>query len=436
VNETTNTVDVSVEMPGGLERTMTVRVPNIEIEKEISLRLTRVGRTAKLKGFRPGKIPAKIVAQRYGEQVRQEVISDVIRSSYSRALQQEKLLPAGGPSIEPVKADDDGQFSYKATFEVYPEFELQPIEKLSIEIPTVEIEDSDVDDMIEKLRDQRADWQPVDRKAGDGDRVVADFVGKLGKEPFEGGEGRDVPIEIGAGHVISDFEKALQGMEAEQEKSAKVKFPKDYPVDTLAGKKAVFDISVQRVEEKVLPELDDAFVESFGIAEGGLDAFREQLRSNMERELAERLRAETKRRVLDSLLAANQIEVPNALIEQEISHMQANAMQQLNIEDPEQAPPRENFAEPALRRATLGLLVQELIRANEINVDTARLDGRIEELVSQFEKPADAARADRADRDLMAQLEAAVLEEQVVDFLRENAKTSDKSIQFSEFMAV
>ena len=436
MNETTNTVDVSVEMPGGLERTMTVRVPNIEIEKEISLRLTRVGRTAKLKGFRPGKIPAKIVAQRYGEQVRQEVISDVIRSSYSRALQQEKLLPAGGPSIEPVKADDDGQFSYKATFEVYPEFELQPIEKLSIEIPTVEIEDSDVDDMIEKLRDQRADWQPVDRKAGDGDRVVADFVGKLGKEPFEGGEGRDVPIEIGAGHVISDFEKALQGMEAEQEKSAKVKFPKDYPVDTLAGKKAVFDISVQRVEEKVLPELDDAFVESFGIAEGGLDTFREQLRSNMERELADRLRAETKRRVLDSLLVANQIQVPNALIEQEISHMQANAMQQLNIEDPEQAPPRENFAEPARRRATLGLLVQELIRANEINVDTARLDGRIEELVSQFEKPADAARAYRADRDLMAQLEAAVLEEQVVDFLRENAKTSDKSIQFSEFMAV
>ncbi len=435
VNETTNNVDVSVEMPGGLERTMTVRVPNVEIEKEISLRLTRVGRTAKLKGFRPGKVPAKIVEQRYGDQVRQEVISDVIRSSYSRALQQEKLLPAGGPSIEPVSGADNEQFSYKATFEVYPEFELQPTGKLSIEMPVVEIEDADVDDMIEKLRDQRADWQPVDRKAGDGDRVVADFVGKLGKEPFEGGEGKDVPIVVGAGHVISDFEKALKGMEAEQAKSAKVKFPKDYPVETLAGKKAVFDISVQRVEQKVLPELDDAFVESFGITEGGLDAFREQLRSNMERELAERLRTETKRRALDSLLVANPIEVPNALIEQEISLMQSNAMQQLNIEDPEQAPPRENFAEPARRRATLGLLVQKLISVNEITVDAARLDSRIEELVSQFEQPAEAARAYRADRDLMAQLEAGVLEEQVVDFLRQNAKTSQKSIKFSDFMA-
>ena len=226
-------------MPGGLERTMTVRVPNVEIEKEISLRLTRVGRTAKLKGFRPGKIPAKDRgaalrrASTAGSHLRCHSF-ELLACDFSRR----NCYQPEDRASSPLRHDDDGQFSYKATFEVYPEFELQPIEKLSIEIPTVEIEDSDVDDMIGKLRDQRADWQPVDRKAGDGDRVVADFVGKLGKEPFEGGEGRDVPIEIGAGQVISDFEKALQGMEAEQEKSAKVKFPKDYPVDTLAGKKA------------------------------------------------------------------------------------------------------------------------------------------------------------------------------------------------------
>jgi trigger factor len=300
----------------------------------------------------------------------------------------------------------------------------------------VEITEADTDDMLEKLRDQRGDWQTVERKAALGDRVIVDFVGRISKETFEGGEGKDVPIVVGEGQVIDDFDKALKGMLAEQSKSAKVKFPKDYPVDTLAGKKAVFDLTVQRVEEKILPAIDEAFLQAFGITEGGVETLREQLRKNMERELGERLRVETKRRALDSLLAANQIEVPKALIEQEITAMQANAMQQLNIEDPEQAPPRENFAEPALRRATLGLLVQELIRANEIKLDRSRLDQRIEGLVGQFEQPDEAARMYRSDRDLMAQLEVGVVEEQVVDFLLENAKTAEKSIDFNQFMAV
>jgi trigger factor len=436
VNETTNTLDVSVEQPGGLERTMTVRVPSVEIEKEISVRLMRVGRTARIKGFRPGKVPPNVVRQRYGDQVRQEVISDVIRSSFSQALQQENLAPAGGPAIEPVTGEDEDLFAYKATFEVYPEVELGPLGGLRIEKPVVEIGDADVDEMIERLRDQRADWNPVERKSADGDRVITSFKGTIGKEAFEGGEGSDVPIVVGAGQVIADFEKALNGMRAGESKAAKVRFPKDYPVDTLAGKKAVFEITAQAVEEKVLPEVDDEFLAAFGVTEGGLDAFREQLRENMERELAQRLRSETRRRALDSLLDANRIDVPKALVEQEITAMQGNAMRQLNIEDPADAPPRENFADAAARRATLGLLVQELIRANEITLDRARLDDRIAELVGQFEKPVEAARAYRSDRNLMAQLEASVLEEQVVDFLLQNAKTSGKSMDFSEFMAV
>lgn len=433
---TDNPIDVSVEMPGGLERRITVRVPNTEIEREISLRLTRVGRTAKIKGFRPGKIPGKIVQQRYGDQVRQEVVTDLIRSSYTRALVQEELRPAGGPSIERVSSEDDEQFSFRATFEVYPEITLSSLEAILIETPQVEITDTDTDDMLERLRDQRATWKTVDRKSSGGDRVVVDFAGSIGKEPFEGGEGKDVPIVVGEGQVIKDFDKALHGLTADQSKSAKVKFPKDYSVDTLAGKKAVFEITVHRVEEKELPEINDEFLQAFGISEGGVDALKGQLRSNMERELEQRSRAELRRRALDGLLSSNHIDVPKALIEQEISSMQANSMQQLNIEDPEKAPPRENFTEPAQRRAALGLLVQELIRVNEIKLDRSRLTERLTELVSQYDKPEEAARLYRSDQDLMAQLEAGVLEEQVVDFLLENAKTVEKSIDFKEFMAV
>ncbi|MEE9570947.1 MAG: trigger factor [Gammaproteobacteria bacterium] len=432
---TTNAVDVSVETPGGLERRMTVRVPSVEIEREINVRLTRVGRTAKLKGFRPGKIPTEIVQQRYGDQVRQEVITDVIRSSYSSALAQEKLHPASGPSIEPVSAEGDEQFTFRATFEVYPEITLKATGSLSIEKPQVEINDADTDDMLERLRDQRADWRAVERKAEPGDRVIADFVGKIAKEPFPEGEGKEVPIVVGEGQVVGDFDKALRGMVADESKTAKVKFPKDYPVDTLAGKKAVFDITIHRVEEKVLPDVDEKFLETLGVAEGGVEALRERLRNNLKRELAERLRVETRRRALDSLLAANKIDVPKALIEKEISALQAGAMQQLQIEDPEQAPPRENFVDAAQRRVALVLLVQELIRANDIKLDRTRLAQRVEELAAQFDQPAEAARTYRGDQELMAQLEASVLEEQVVDFLLENAKTKEKSIAFKEFMA-
>jgi trigger factor len=432
---TTNAVDVSVETPGGLERRMTVRVPSVEIEREINVRLTRVGRTVKLKGFRPGKIPTEIVQQRYGDQVRQEVITDVIRSSYSHALVQEKLHPASGPSIEPVSAEGDEQFTFRATFEVYPEITLKATGSLSIVKPQVEIAEADTDDMLERLRNQRADWRAVERKAEPGDRVIADFVGRIGKEPFPEGEGKGVPIVVGEGQVVGDFDKALRGMAADESKTAKVKFPKDYPVDTLAGKKAVFDITIHRVEEKVLPDVDEKFLETLGVAEGGVEALRERLRNNLERELAERLRIETRRRALDSLLGANKIDVPKALIEKEISDLQAGAMRQLQIEDPEQAPPRENFTDPARRRVALVLLVQELIRANDIKLDRTRLARRVEELAAQFDQPAEAARTYRADQELMAQLEAGVLEEQVVDFLLENAKTTEKSIAFKEFMA-
>jgi len=430
----TNAVDVSVEKRKGLERRITVRVPTTQIEQEIDARLKKVGRTAKLKGFRPGKIPAKVVLQHYGGQVRQEVISDTIRASYSRALVQEELNPAGDPNIEPVTVGDEENFSYQATFEVYPEIKLKPTKTITVETPRVAFDESDVDEMVEKLRDQRAEWETVERKSTVDDRTVVNYAGTLGGEPFKGGEGKEVPVVVGAGQVIGDFEKALKGVTAGQSKLAKVKFPKDYPSEELAGKKAVFDITVLRVEEKNLPEVDEAFLKTLGIEEGGIDALKDQLRQNMQRELEERLKVETRNRALDGLFKANGTEVPNTLVEGAVSAMQAESMRRLGIEDPETAPPRSEFQDAALRRVTLSLLVQELIRENDIKLDHKRVNNRIEELVAPYEKAEEAAQIYRSNRELLAQVESGVLEDQVVSFILEHAKTKEKTESFKQFM--
>jgi trigger factor len=428
-------VDVSVEAKPGLERSVVVRVPNGEIEQQVSQRLAKVGKTARLKGFRPGKVPAKVLRQHYGGQVRQEVVSDVIRSSLARALAQEKLNAAGGPSIEVLGEGSDSHFAYRATFEVYPEIVLKPLSELSFETPEVEVGEADIDEVIEKLRDQRADLETVDRASKKDDRIIVDFVGTIDGEPFEGGKGEDVAIIVGAGQVIDDFDAALLGLSAGETKSADVKFPADYPAEALAGKQAVFEISVNRVEQKILPALDDAFAEKFGVAEGGVEALRKEVRANMERELDARRKAEIKRHALESLLAANTIDVPKALVEDEISAIQHNAMHQLGIKDHSQAPPREEFRDSAQRRIALALLVQELIRIREIAVDQARVSQRVEELAAGYEDPRQAAQQYRASRELMEKIASGVLEDQVVNVLVEEAKTKPKPVKFSEFMS-
>lgn len=431
---TSSAVDVSVEAKPGLERSVTVRVPNDEIELQVTQRLARVGKTARLKGFRPGKVPAKVLRQHFGGQVRQEVVSDVIRSRLAQALAQEKLNAAGGPAIEVLGEGGDSHFAFRATFEVYPEIELKPLGELSFETPGVEIEESDVDDVIEKLRDQRAELEVVERKARQDDRVVVDFTGTIDGKPFEGGAGEDVAILVGAGQVVEDFDAALAGLAAGESKKADVTFPKDYPVAELAGKKAVFEITAKRVEQKVLPAVDDAFAEKFGVREGGVEALRKEVRANMERELETHRRTVLRRHALDSLLAAHAIDVPTALVEDEITMLRRSAMQQRGITDEARAPSREEFRESARRRTAMALLVQELIRARELKVDQSRVNQRIEALAAGYEDPGRAAQQCRASRDLMAQIESSVLEEQVVDLLVAEAKTISKPVRFAEFM--
>jgi trigger factor len=377
-----------------------------------------------------------VVRQYYGGQVREEVLSDVIRATYTRAIADQKLNPAGGPTIEalPEGGEDAGHFTYRATFEVYPEIAIAALEKLDIERPKVTVEDADVDAMLDKLRTQRAEWRAVDRPAAAGDRVTVDFAGRVGGQPFQGGEGHDVKVTVGAGQVLEDFDAALRGATAGTEKTAEVKFPAQYPVAELAGNTAHFDITVKSVEEKELPPLDEALAATFGVTEGGVPKLRDEVRANMERELAERVKAETKTRTFDALLKANQVAVPRALVEQEISSLQADALRQMGSQDPKQAPPRERFQDLALRRVTIGLLIQELIKQHGIKLDRNRVEQRITELAAPYEKPEEAAQFYRSNRGMMAQVEAAVLEDQVVDFLLEQAKPKEKTVGFREFM--
>jgi len=432
---TSNSYEARVEAAEGLERRMTIRVPAADIEREIDARLVKVGQTAKLKGFRPGKVPQKVVRKYYGGQVRDEVLTDVVRATYARAIADQKLNPAGGPRIEPLPAGEAGgeHFSYCATFEVYPEIELKPLGDLLIHVPAVEIGEDDLDTMIDKLRAQRVTWHSADRAAADKDRVVVDFFGTLDGEPFQGGEGKDVAITVGAGQVLAEFDRALVGVAAGGKTTAVVNFPAEYPAKNLAGKQASFDIAVKTVEEQHLPELDDAFATSFGLA-GGAASLRSEVRKNMERELGERLRAETKQRVFDALIKANEVATPRALVDQEISSLQADALRQMGSTDPKQAPARERFESLARRRVAVGLLIQELLKQHKIKLDQQRVDQRVNDIAAPYEKPEEAAQYYRNDRGMMTQIEASVLEDQVVDFLVQHSTRKTQTLSFKEFM--
>jgi trigger factor len=427
-------MQVTVESTGTLERRMRVELPAARIEKEIETRLRSVGRTARIKGFRPGKIPEKVVRQRYGGQIRQEVLSELMQKSYTDAVVQENLNPAGGPKIEPVVTDGSKDFAYVATFEVLPEITLKGLDKLEVTRPDVEITDNDCDDMILNLRKQKGVWSEVDRESQHGDRVITDFSGTLKGAPIEGGQGKEVPIELGEGRMLPDFEKALLGVKAGDEKSFKVKFPKDYHDKSLASKKVDFEIQVHRVEELELPPLDDTLAELYEVKEGGLAALRADVIANMEREARQRVHADIKEQALNGLVDANPIEIPKALVEQEKHALQHDAMRRLGIEDHDKAPPIENFAEAAKRRVRLGLLVRQLIADNSLTTDPERVKARVEEMCAGYENAADMVAMYMANEQVMAQVEPMVLEEQAVDWLIENGVTKSRKVGFREYM--
>jgi trigger factor len=427
-------MQVSVESIGKLERRMQVQVPAEQVSKEIATRLKELSRTARLKGFRPGKAPLTVIRQQFGQQVHREVIGELMQSSFSEAVTQNHLAPAGSPRIEPQTVAEGQDLTYVATFEVFPEVSVAPLSELAIERVSAEVTDGDVDAMIERLRQQQMKYSAVSRPAANGDRVTVDFLGMIDGTPFAGGKGENVPIVIGDARMLPQLEQGLIGASAGETKEIGVDFPADYRATEVAGKHAVFKVEVKTIEQASLPELDDEFCAAFGVTEGGVAKLREDVAANMRRELEQSLRNRNKSAVMDKLFQANTVEVPNALLESQIRDMQLEAMRRTGAKDVSQAPPREPLVEPARRRVALGLLINEIIRREKIVLDPARSNARLDEMVGSYGDPATLKRAYLQNADAMRQVESLALEDQVVDYVFDHAQVQDKPSSFKELM--
>jgi trigger factor len=428
---------VSVESTEGLERRMTVEVPAERVESEIDKRLKDMSRRARIKGFRPGKAPLKVIRQQYGVQVREDVVNEFVRTSWSQAITEKKLRPVGNPRIESHTISKDEGLSFTAVFEVFPDVELSGYEGIEVEKPTAEIAAADVDTMIDKLRGQRIEWHAAERPAMDGDRVTIDFDGTVDGEAFRGGAGNDIGIVLGEGRMLKDFEAGLAGASAGEERAIDVVFPADYGAEEVAGKTARFKVTIRKVEESRLPEVDEDFCRSFGIQEGGVERLRAEVEENMRDEMRQRVRSLVKRQLMDKLVAAHSFDIPAALVEQEIQSLREDMARRINPNaEPGKAelPARGPFEAPARFRVTLGILIGEIVRKHEIRVDPARVEQRLQEIGEGYGDPEAIARIYRGNPELMTQVETSVLEDQVVDWLLERAKVTEKPVEFSTLM--
>lgn len=427
-------MQVSVETTGALERRIEVSVPRERIEQAIDERLKRVSRTAKLKGFRPGKVPFKVVKQQFGAQVRQEVLSDLMQSSFAEAVTQQKLNPAAGPRIEPISVGPEQDLKYRATFEVFPEIELKGVEGIAVVRPAAEVTEADVDAMVLNLREQRPRFEVVERESREGDRVTMDFEGQIDGAGFEGSQGTDVAVLLGGGRMLKDFEAGITGMKAGERKQIDVPYPADYHNAALAGKVAKFDVHLKKVEEKKLPELDDEFCREYGVLEGGIEQLRKEVRENMERELEQNVRARLKAQLMEGLLAANPVEVPQSLVDAQVREMQIDAARRMGARDASQVPPPEPFVEGARKRVALGLLIGELIRTRGLKVDRERVEARLADLAASYPDPEQVIKAYRQNAEALRQIENVVIEDQVVDLLLEKARVTDQPATFKDVM--
>ncbi len=426
-------MQVSIESTGNLERKMTVRVPSERIDAEVQKRLRDLSKRVKLDGFRPGKVPFKLVQQRYGNSVYQDVVGEVVQSTLHEALAQEKLAPAGSPEIELPASQDSEELTYTATFEIYPEIELSPLGELDVSRPVAEVNDADVDAMIETLRKQRREWKPGDGAAQEGDQIVMDFKGTLNGEPFEGGEAVGYEVVLGEGRLINDFETQLMGVSAGDEKKIEVSFPSDYHAQDLAGKTAEFEIKIKEVNVPVLPEIDEEFVRSLGIDKGGIEVLREEVRKNMERELGNALKERVKSQVMDALFERNPIELPKSLVQREIQRMRSQVGEAMDSQA-RAALPDKLFEDQARKRAALGLIIAELVRSEKIKVDPHRLEETLRNLAEGYENPEQVIKYYQQNQDAMANIEALVLEDQVIDRILEKAKVKDETMSFDQVM--
>ncbi len=427
-------MQVTVETSEGLERKMRVVVPSEQLENQVTEKLKQTAQQVRINGFRPGKVPVREVKRRYGAGIRQEVSSELIQSTYGEALQKEEISPAGMPQIEEVKFDEGQDLEYTAVFEVFPEVEVGGLEKIAVEKLVAEISDDDLDKMIETLREQHTEFESVDRASENDDKVNLDFEGFVDDEAFEGGKAEGHEIVLGSGTMIPGFEEGLVGLKAGDEKDLEVTFPEEYQAENLAGKAAVFKIKVNDVLGAKVPELDEALFEKFDVKEGGLEAFRAEVRKNMDRELDAAVKAKVKNQVMEGLAEHNEVLLPKALIDQEIDRMRQEAVQRFgggNQFDPSMLP-AEMFSEQAEKRVKLGLLVNALVDKSELTADADKVREMIETMASSYEDPEQVVNFYYSNEQQLSQVQGMVLEEQVVEHILESASVTEKSVSYEE----
>lgn len=428
-------MQVSVEKTSELSRKMTVSVPEEVVQEKMAARLKSLAREVKIDGFRPGKVPQHVVVKMYGDRVRGEIAGDLIQTTYYEALQEQDLRPAGHPHIH--SSDETEGFKYTAEFEIYPEISLEGVEQIEVSRPVATVQDVDVDGMIEKLRAQKKSWAVVDRASQEHDRVTISFSGACEGESFTDGKVENYQVEVGAKQMIPGFEENLIGLKAGVNKTFEVPFPEEYGNEKLAGKVAEFEVEVISVEEPVLPEIDDAFIKAYGI-EGSMDAFREDIKSNLESELEQALRGKLKNAVMNALYEKIQIAVPNTLVDQEVESMmkpyiETAKRQRMKLEDLKL--PRDLFEEQAKRRVALGLILGEVIHKNEIKVDDNKVRSTIEDMAKSYERPRDVVDWYYSDESRLNDVRQMVLENQTIDWLVARAKVSDQAINFNDAMS-
>ena len=430
-------MQVSIETTSGLERRLTVGVPAEKVDSEVEVRLKKAARTVRIDGFRPGKVPLKVVKQRYGAGVRQEVLGEIINQSFYEALEQEKVKPAGQPSIEPKEMAEGADVEFVATFEVYPEVALAGFGGINVEKLNAEINDDDVNNMIDTLRTQQATFEEADKAAEVGDQVNIDFEGTKEGEAFDGGSAEGSDLELGSGRMIPGFEDAIVGMKAGEEKTADLSFPDDYHAEELKGAAVVFKIKVNTVSEKKQPELNDEFFEKFGVKEGGEEAFREEVRKNMGRELEQAAKNKVKNQVMEGLLADNKFDLPSALVASEINTLRNQAFQQFGGGGAQLDPsilPDELFKEQAERRVSLGLILSEVVKSEDVKPDAERVKKTIEEMAATYEDPQQVIEYYYGDEQQLASIESMVLEEMVVEKILASATVTEKTSNYDEVL--
>lgn len=433
-------MQASLETLSTLERRLKVAVPIDQINTEVETRLKRLQRTAKLHGFRPGKVPMKVVAQQYGPQVRQEVLGDTVQKTFDAAVREKQLRVAGYPKIEaqPSATGVDDQFEFTATFEVFPEITLGDVSQVTIERPQLDVGAAEVDKTIEVLRKQRMDYRPADRPAANGDLVTIDFVGTLDGVPFEGGTAHDQSVALGEGKLLPDFEANVVGLSAGQSKTFEMTFPEDYHGKDVAGKRVTFEVTMKQVQEARLPDVDAEFAKQLGIADGDVDRMREDVKSNLEREVKRRIQARIKDQALKALLDTSTFDTPKSLLDMETERLMQGMAESLRArgmkEETLKDMPRDVFHPEAQRRVGIGLVLAELVKTKEIKAQPEQIRAMIVDYAQAYENPDEFVRWYYQDADRVREVEAVVLENNVVDWVITTAKVVDKPVAFDELM--